>query len=91
MTVIEDINEETIKPYIEDLHKILNLGTVRERKSFLKSFIKSISINLPLIEIEYNIPLLTKKAEPITKEVLPIEQLSGPCRTRTCDPLIMSQ
>ena len=90
LTVIKYINEETIKTYIDNLQKILIKGTNNEQKTFLKSFIKSISISLPLIKIEYNIPLVTKKAESITKEVLFIEQLSGPCRTRTCDPLIMS-
>ena len=88
---IDYINKNTIQPFINELHELLIQGTIVEQKSFLRSFIKLISINIPLIEINYNIPIETNKAESFTKEVLPIDLSGGPCRTRTCDPLIMSQ
>ncbi len=69
---INTLNSSEVKKYASDLKNLLSKGTIIEQKSFIKSFIKRIEINLPKAIIEYTVPLKIKKAEHPTKEVLPL-------------------
>lgn len=72
-TEIKTLKSSEVKEYVSDLKKLLSNGTIIEQKSFIKSFIKRIEINLPKVMIDYTVPLKIKKAEHPTKEVLPLE------------------
>jgi DNA invertase Pin-like site-specific DNA recombinase len=72
-TEIKTLKSSEIKEYVSDLKNLLSNGTIIEQKSFIKSFIKRIEINLPKVIIDYTVPLKIKKAEHITKEVLSLE------------------
>jgi DNA invertase Pin-like site-specific DNA recombinase len=69
---------ETIKYYVRDLMDLLKAGTIVEQRSFLRSFIQRITVNLPTITIDYTIPINKKIAEPPYMEVLPIVQNGSP-------------
>jgi len=70
---IETLKSSEVKEYVSDLKNLLSNGTIIEQKSFIKSFVKRIEINLPKVMIDYTVPLKIKKAEHPTKEVLPLE------------------
>ena len=72
-TEIKTLRSSEIKEYTSDLKNLLSNGSIIEQKSFIKSFIKRIEINLPKVIIDYTVPLKIKKAEHPTKEVLPLE------------------
>ena len=46
------LSENEILPYLDDLRATLDLGTIGERKSFIRSFIKKIWIDYPTATIE---------------------------------------
>ena len=52
-----------------------------EQKSFLRSFVKRIEVNLPDVTIDYTIPLESKKVEPLAREVLPFAQNGSPYKS----------
>lgn len=56
--------EANLKPYVEDLKKTLLKGTLFERKSFIRSFVKRIVLEFPYAVVEYTIPLKTKSENP---------------------------
>jgi site-specific DNA recombinase len=66
------LTEKELEPYIEDLQKTLLEGTVAERKAFIRSFVKKITVDYPAVEIEYAIPLDREKK--LDKEVLTINK-----------------
>jgi site-specific DNA recombinase len=67
-----------VKAYVSDLKGLLSKGSIVEQKSFLRSFIKRVEVNLPQVVIDYTIPLATKKVEPLAREVLPFEYSGSP-------------
>ena len=73
------MSDAQLKPYVEDLREALIKGKICERKGFLRSFIKQITINYPRLEIEYTIPLpVPHKETPSREEVLSIIQIGSP-------------
>jgi len=82
----DDLNSPSALPfditllnnYVQDFADLLQKGSIAEQKSFLRSFIKRITVNHPNIEIEYTIPLIKKKAEHHKNEVLPLLQSGSP-------------
>jgi len=72
---------KNLEIYLQDLKKLLNLGSIVEQKTFLKSFIKKIIVNHPEIKIEYNFPIINNIGRNSTEEVLPMLQSGSPDRT----------
>ncbi len=72
--------EENMKPYVADLQKTLLKGSLFERKSFIRSFIKQIIIEYPHAVIEYTIPLNKESENPRT-EVLAFNLNGSPRHT----------
>jgi len=72
------IDETRLKPYIDDLQSTLMKGSISERKSFIRNFVKQIHIDYPKVEIEYTLPLPTQNRRTSTREVLSIEQFGDP-------------
>ncbi len=79
---IKEINKQTIINYLKDFNNLMLKGSLQEKREFIKSFINTITINLPNIEIEYKFPI-NKKAEFSSSEVLPTDQFSGDGGSRT--------
>ncbi len=70
-----NISDDQLKPYIDDLTEALCLGEISGRKSFIRSFVKKITVNYPELELEYTFPLPTKaKDRTSTSEVLSMRQ-----------------
>lgn len=53
----EPIAEADAIRYAESLRHVIYLAEPDQRKSLLRGFIKSITVNLPTVTIEYNLPL----------------------------------
>lgn len=70
-TKVELLEASVVKAYVEDMEALLSKGSIVEQKSFLRSFVKRIEVDPPHVLIDYTIPLETKKAELLTREVLP--------------------
>jgi hypothetical protein len=75
-------NDETLKPYVEDLHKTILKGTLFERKSFIRSFVKRIVVAYPHATVEYSVPLKKESKNP-KKEVLAFDLNGSPELTIT--------
>jgi hypothetical protein len=72
---------EDVKACVEDLRGILERGTVMQRKSFLRSFVRRIGIRNNEAEIEYTCPLSVSGNR--KSEVLPIGKYGDPTGNRT--------
>lgn len=72
---------DAIKACVQDLRGILSRGTVMQRKSFLRSFVRRIGVRDNEAEIEYSSPLLCGQSE--NSEVLPIGRNGDPTGNRT--------
>jgi site-specific DNA recombinase len=54
---VELADIQTVTDYVENLRGLLQKGTLAERKSFTKSFVREIRINGSAAELSYTIPL----------------------------------
>jgi hypothetical protein len=77
-TRVELLDSSVVNAYVDDLKSLLSKGSIVEQKSFLRSFVKRIEVNLPQVAIDYTIPLEMKKVEPLTREVLPFAYAGSP-------------
>ena len=77
-----DLSDNRLKPYIKDFIRTLNLGSIFEQKSFIRSFIHKIWIDYPTATIEYTIPI-NNDLEDQKREVLALTKTGSPGRTRT--------
>lgn len=83
--------DESLKPYVADLQKTLLKGSLFERKSFIRSFIKQIVIEYPHAVVEYTIPLKTESENPRNMEVLAFNLNGSPAWDRTRDTAVNSR
>ena len=85
------VEDEELNLYVDDLQETLFKGSISEKKGFLRSFIKEISIDYPTLEIEYILPLAPDPdggARLVTREVLRIDQNGSPNGSRTRVPTV---
>ena len=87
----QPLDYSTVKTYVDDLKDLLSKGSIMEQKSFLRSFVKRIELDLPQVVIDYTVPLPTRKAEPLSREVLPITPSGSPGRIRTTNQPVNSR
>jgi hypothetical protein len=87
---VEFLEASIVKAYVDDLKALLGKGSIVEQKSFLRSFVTQIEVNLPQVVINYTIPLKAQKVEPLDREVLPFVYDGSPGRTRTSDQVVNS-
>ena len=88
MTVAKP-SEETVAAYVEDLRSILNEGSIMNRKAFLNSFIRRISIRDSEAEIEYTCPIGLGGNR--RNEVLSMERIGSRGRARTYNITVNSR
>ncbi len=74
---VQHLEIEKVKAYSQDLYNLLEEADFTQSKTFLRSFVKRITIDGDKAKIEYNIPMPTygKKMESVG--VLPINTLGG--------------
>ena len=101
------LTDEELRPYVLDLKETLMKGSIVERKSFMRTFIKEIRVDYPRLEVEYTIPLPIpnntppyriggcvsswNKETPSTEEVLCMYQIGSPNRIRTGVPWLRTK
>jgi hypothetical protein len=78
---VELLEASIVKAYVDDLKALLSTGSIVEQKSFLRSFVKRIEVNLPQVVIDYTMPLKGQKVEPLDREVLPFVYDGSPLWT----------
>ena len=85
-SAVQVIHRPRIKKMVAKFRDLLSEGSLRERKTFLRSFIKGVRINWPKVEMEYTWPALVKE-----EEVLSVCGRGGPRRTRTSNHPVKSR
>ncbi len=53
------VDAEQVLEYVQDLGRILEVGSAGERQQFLRSFVRSIAWTEPEVTIEYTLPIPT--------------------------------
>ena len=74
---VELADLETISYYVDDLHSLLKEGTLAERKTFIRSFIKEVKVTGNEAVISYSMPVLPDTMTVDNERVLPTVQYSG--------------
>ncbi|MGD0780277.1 MAG: recombinase family protein [Dehalococcoidales bacterium] len=74
---VELTDLETVSCYIDELHDILKEGTLAERRTFIKSFIKDIRVTGNEAVLTYTMPMIPEKVTIEKEGVLPIVQYGG--------------
>ena len=84
---VQRLDASTVLAYAQDLIGLLNESEHTERKAFLRSFVRGITITGGQGKIRYVMPLPPDGKRTGYLEVLPIATLGGPGGTRTPDLL----
>ena len=74
---VELADLENVSRYVDDLHNLLKEGSLAERRTFIKSFIKEIRVTGNEAALAYTIPILPEKVTIEKEGVLPIVQYGG--------------
>ena len=74
---VELADLETVSCYVDELHDLLREGSLAERRTFIRSFIKEIRVTGNEAVLTYTIPILPEKVTIEKEGVLPIVQYSG--------------
>ena len=86
---VEPTDLESIADCVDDLHELLKEGTMSERRTFIKGFVKEVKVTGNDVLLTYALPL---SPEGISEErigVLSTVQYGGPFWTRTRDPSLI--
>ena len=54
---VELADTKTVAGYVSDLHNLLNEGSLAERKSFVRSFVKEVKVTGDEVMLTYTIPM----------------------------------
>ena len=72
------VDSREIKVWVQDLRALLSTGSIIERKSFLGSFIKKVTVNRRRVTIASTVPIHGTKMQSATREALPLIQNGSP-------------
>jgi hypothetical protein len=77
------IDPDTLRAYIDDFMALLEEGTIAEKRTFVRGFVKRLVVKDGIVILEYTLPLASSTLSLIEgKEgVLSFEQYSGRYRT----------
>jgi len=78
---VELADLETVTQYVADLHSLLSESTLVERKAFIKSFVKEVTVTGSEVLLTYSIPMSVKGLSQETLAVPPIVHYGGPWGT----------
>ena len=85
------MNLNAIQQYVSSLKALLGSASFLEQKAFLRTFIKRVELNTPQIVIDYTVPLPLEGELTSTEEVLRIDTIGSPGRTRTYNLAVNSR
>ncbi len=74
---VEPATLEEVRECASDLRALLEAGTIAERRSFVKSFVKELGINGDEARLSYTLPMLPTKVAEEGIPVLGIVQRGG--------------
>jgi peptide subunit release factor 1 (eRF1) len=74
-------SKEAVQKYVEDLHDFLNESTLVERKAFIKSFVREVTVKDGEVRLLYSLPLTQEGLDQEKLEVLPIVHYGGRYQT----------
>ena len=80
---VELADLETITSYVDDLRDLLNRGSIVERRSFIRSFVKEIVVIGKEATLHYSMLTPPERLVLEKEGVLPTVQYGGPKGTRT--------
>ena len=83
---VHRVDASIVKTYASDLHILLEESEISERKAFLKSFIKKITVDGEKVTVNYKLPLPGGSKDDSALAVLPIDTFGGEGGTRTPMP-----
>ena len=81
----------TVTHYVGDLRNILSEGSLAERKVFIRSFVKEVTVTGKKVALTYTMPLPPEGTIEGQIAVPSIVQHGGPGRIRTYDQSVMSR
>ena len=88
---VEVADLETIARYVEDLRNVLQERSLTEQRSFIRSFVKEVTIKGNEVTLEYTFPMTKSGDQKENLGVLSIVHVGGPEGSRTPDLLTASQ
>ncbi len=74
---IQLASPEIVAAYVNDLHKLLSESSLAERRAFIKSFVKDVSVKDGEVLVTYTIPLSNEGVSQEKMEVLSTVQYGG--------------
>jgi hypothetical protein len=80
---VRKVETSLVKAYAKDLHILLEESEISERKAFLKSFIKRITVDGEKVTVNYKLPLPDRSKDEFNLSVLPIDTSGGAEGIRT--------
>jgi hypothetical protein len=86
---VELADMPTVTHYVKDLRNMLNCSSITEKKSFIKSFIREVSVMGNEVTIRYSLPVQCGLVTTRATTVPPIVHDGGPLWTRTRDPSLI--
>ena len=86
---VELADMRTVTRYVEDLRNVLNEGSLAERRSFIKSFVREAVVKDNEVSLEYTFPMLKTGLQTENLGVLSTVQYGGPFWIRTRDPSLI--
>ncbi len=78
---VQHVEVEAVKTYAQDLRNLLEEGDFTQSKTFLRSFVKKVTINGDKAKILYRLPMPPDGKRTQSVGVLPIDTPGGPDRT----------
>jgi len=75
--LINLVKLEIISGYVDELHELLKEGSLAERRTFIRSFVKEIRVTGNEAGLSYSIPLLQEKVAIEKEGVLPTVHCGG--------------
>ena len=82
---MELADKKLVKSYVNDLRRTLDEGPISDRRAFIRSFVKEITVSQQEVRLSYTLPLLPDALTEESVGVLPIVRYGGRyctvCRT----------
>ena len=72
------LDNAAVVSHIADLKSLLRSGSIIEQRSFVKAFIRKITVDWPKIKIDYSLPIIRKDKKRVKSEVLPFDSFGPP-------------
>ena len=78
---VELVDQETVLEYRKDLRRVMEYGSVMERRGVMKSFIQQVEREESHVTVHYVLPLPPEKVPDLQPGVLDTVLVGGPRRT----------